>query len=350
MLFSVIVPIYNVEKYLCRCIDSVLGQTFTDYELILVDDGSPDVCPDICDRYSEKITNAEIRVIHKKNGGLVSARCAGIRAAEGAYVVCLDADDALLPDALENAAGILRETNADIVSFSYVKTDESGRRTEKCDDILREGEYGRAEIESEVFPKLILDREMHHAFYFLWGRAIRRTLIEKHQLAVDEKISLGEDICCLAPCFLNAERVYVSRKAAYLYTVRKTSISNVFGMERFEQIERTAASLHASLDGANGGFSEQISRYSFFMCLALLASAAENGCFGCVGEAKRFILASPLYGEIKKARFDRISPKSKATHILLKAGAVRTAFLLLYACGVMKRAVLKLRGIGGNER
>ena len=105
MVFSVIVPIYNIEKYLTRCIDSVLAQTFSDYELILVDDGSPDNCPVICDEYAAK--DARIKVIHKQNGGLVSARQAGIRIACGDYVFHLDGDDAILPDALESAYEII---------------------------------------------------------------------------------------------------------------------------------------------------------------------------------------------------------------------------------------------------
>ena len=105
MLFSIIVPIYNIEKYLSRCIDSVLAQSFSDYELILVDDGSPDNCPAICDEYAKK--DSRIKVIHKKNGGLVSARQAGIVEAIGDYVFHLDGDDAICPDALESAYEII---------------------------------------------------------------------------------------------------------------------------------------------------------------------------------------------------------------------------------------------------
>ena len=117
MLFSVIVPIYKIEKYLPRCIDSVLAQSFDDYELILVDDGSPDHCPEICDAYAQK--DARIKVIHKLNGGLVSARQAGITQAVGDYVFHLDGDDAICDDALESAYQIIREMHPDIVSFSY---------------------------------------------------------------------------------------------------------------------------------------------------------------------------------------------------------------------------------------
>ena len=91
MFFSVIVPVYKVEKYLPNAIESVLNQTFSDFELILVDDGSPDRCPEICDNYKEK--DSRIKVVHKPNGGLASARRAGIKLAEGDYVLNLDSDD-----------------------------------------------------------------------------------------------------------------------------------------------------------------------------------------------------------------------------------------------------------------
>ena len=120
MLFSVIVPIYNIEKYIRRCIDSVLLQSFADFELILVDDGSPDMCGAICDEYAKK--DERIKVIHKENGGLVTARQAGIKVAGGDYIFHLDGDDAILPDALESAYKIICDTGADIVSpiFSLI--------------------------------------------------------------------------------------------------------------------------------------------------------------------------------------------------------------------------------------
>ena len=152
MLFSVIVPIYNIEKYLRRCIDSVLAQSFTDYELILVDDGSPDNCKNICDEYAAK--DARIKVIHKENGGLVSARQAGISMASGDYVFHLDGDDAILPDALESAYKIICDTNADIVSFSY-KTCVDGKIGDVVDDLIEEGLYNKADMEEKLYPNLL---------------------------------------------------------------------------------------------------------------------------------------------------------------------------------------------------
>ena len=91
MLFSIIVPVYKVEDYIEKCIDSILLQSYTDFELILIDDGSPDKCPLICDQYKER--DSRVKVIHKQNGGLSSARNAGLKVAKGEYILFLDSDD-----------------------------------------------------------------------------------------------------------------------------------------------------------------------------------------------------------------------------------------------------------------
>ena len=217
MFFSVIVPVYKVEKYLSGCIESVLNQTFSDFELILVDDGSPDSCPEICDRYKDK--DNRIKVVHKPNGGLASARRAGIKVAEGDYVFNLDSDDLIENDTLECAYKIINDTGCEIVSFSY-KWVKNGYTVRTTDDCLDEGLYNKNDIEKHIYPKLLMDKNMNHISYYLSGKAVKRELLTPHQLNVSEKISLGEDLCCVVPCYLNAESVYISKKTAYLYTVR----------------------------------------------------------------------------------------------------------------------------------
>ena len=209
MLFSVIVPIYNIEKYIRKCIDSVLVQSFADYELILVDDGSPDKCGEICDEYAKK--DSRIKVIHKENGGLVSARQAGIKVAGGEYVIHLDGDDALLPEALKNASEIISKTDADIVTFAYNCLIEDTISDIKY-ELVPEGLYNKEQIKEHIYPHLLSDKNMEHILYFLWGKAIKRTLATKHQLKVNPAISLGEDLSCIVPCYLEAEKVYVESK------------------------------------------------------------------------------------------------------------------------------------------
>lgn len=125
---SVIVPVYKVEKYLDRCVKSVLDQTFTDFELILVDDGSPDRCPALCDEWAAK--DSRIRVIHKKNGGLSDARNAGIDAARGEYLFFADSDDYLHRCVLEALYGGLRSLGVQICACDYVLTDGEPLPTE----------------------------------------------------------------------------------------------------------------------------------------------------------------------------------------------------------------------------
>jgi len=338
MLFSVIVPIYKIEKYLRRCIDSVLCQTFTDFELILVDDGSPDGCPAICDEYATK--DDRIKVIHKENGGLVSARQAGIKIASGDYVFNLDGDDAVKIDALESCAAIINETDADIVSFSYTVF-RNGKCENEVHDIPSEGLYNRAEMEKYIFPTLLCDRNMKYNFYFVWGRAVRRSLILPNQLHVSTKISHGEDVSCIIPCFLQAQKVYVSKKSIYFYTVRDDSLSTDVKTSQIPQIASTIESLRSSVAPKPWDFDEQIARYSCFMCFAIMAAAAERGQFESLDEIETYITNSIHKKEIEAASFDSLSPKSRIVVGLMKKGKIKSAFRFLHLCGVLKKIIRK---------
>lgn len=127
---SIIVPVYKVEKYLNKCIDSVLCQTFTDFELILVDDGSPDNCPKICDEYAKK--DKRVVVLHKENGGLSDARNKGIDIARGEYIAFIDSDDFVAPDTYEHAYSLIKEHNAEMVIFDAIILNE-GQNVEFTD-------------------------------------------------------------------------------------------------------------------------------------------------------------------------------------------------------------------------
>jgi len=134
--FSIIVPVYNVEQYLRCCLDSVLSQTFINIECILVDDGSPDDCPAICDEYARK--DSRFKVIHKENGGLSDARNVGIRAAIGDYIVLLDSDDLFVDNmALENLCRAIEETKADVI-FSSCLTVSTSETVTSSDDFKKE--------------------------------------------------------------------------------------------------------------------------------------------------------------------------------------------------------------------
>ncbi|MBQ7096662.1 MAG: glycosyltransferase family 2 protein [Clostridia bacterium] len=327
-----------MEKYLTNCIESVLNQTFSDFELILVDDGSPDRCPEICDSYKAK--DNRIKVVHKPNGGLASARRAGIKEASGDYVFNLDSDDLIENDTLECAYEIIRDTGCEIVSFSY-KWVKGGRTVDVTNDGLDEGLYAEKDIEKSIYPRLLMDKNMNHISYYLSGKAVKRELLTPHQLGVNEKISLGEDLCCTVPCYLNAKSVYLSKKEAYLYTVREDSLSKGFNTKQIYLVEDIINEIHRMDMKKVVDFDEQLCRYSCFMCFTILAAAAEGGHFKSIKEIKASITNSVHNKKIQCAEFENISVKSRITVFLMKRKCYRTAFCFLNLCKLIKTVLRK---------
>ena len=338
MFFSVIVPVYKVEEYLVGCIESVLNQTFSDFELILVDDGSPDKCPEICDNYQEK--DSRIKVVHKQNGGLASARRAGIKVAEGEYVFNLDSDDLIEKDTLECAYNIIKENGCEIVSFAY-RWVKNGQTVKITEDGLDEGFYDEEDIKKHIYPRLLMDKNMNHVSYYLSGKVIKREFLTPLQLAVSEKISLGEDLCCVVPCYLNAKSVYISKKLAYLYTIRVDSMSKGFNTNQIYLVEAVIKEISKNDTAKVVDYNEQLCRYACFMCFAILASAAEGNHFESIKAIKNNIKNSVHHEKIKCAKFDKISLKSKISIFLMKNNCYKAAFGFLNFCKIIKTVLKK---------
>ena len=227
MLFSVIVPIYRVEKYLEECIQSVLTQDFLDYELILVDDGSPDGCPEIVDRYAQ--TDSRIRVIHKQNEGLTRARNSGLLVAGGDYVVNLDGDDRLMPHMLARVAETLQKTHADVCLFGYAD-EENGKLTPKLPDFPA-GVY-EGERKSILYQRMIYDdRKPFFTFGLVpsvWTRVVRRELFSDVRFRIHPLLYLGEDFATTLPIMLRAERIVCLAESLYAYRILPGSASHKF--------------------------------------------------------------------------------------------------------------------------
>lgn len=223
---SIVVPIYNVEEYLKRCIESIIEQTYKNLEIILVDDGSTDCCPEICDYYS-KVDN-RIQVIHKKNGGLVSARKAGTAVAKGDYILNIDGDDWIEKDRVEVLVveGI-NSAKSDMIYLSGYKKDY--RNSSICieSDIPIKTFY-EDEIRKQIFPLLMDVNEGFHTKVksILVAWAVRRELLQEKQKLVDDRISMGEDIICIWFCLLSARSVTFVKQDGYHYVQRSSSLSH----------------------------------------------------------------------------------------------------------------------------
>lgn len=206
---SVIIPIYNVESYLRCCLNSILAQTFTEWELILVDDGSKDTCGSICDEYATK--DGRIRVIHKPNGGLTSARNAGLAMASGEWVMYLDGDDWIEPEMLELLLQKGEDTGADIVMgdflFAYPDRDVPYRLPD-WDDCKTTS----------------LNRYITSVWTCVWGGIHRRSLYEEHQLQSPQGVTYCEDFHLIVRLCYFARKVVNVHRPFYHYRQQEGSV------------------------------------------------------------------------------------------------------------------------------
>ena len=219
---SIIIPMYNVEKYLRRCLDSVLNQTFSDWQAICVDDGSPDNSGKIAEEYAAQ--DSRFVVVHKENGGLVSARKAGLSIAKGEYISNIDSDDWIEPDAYEHMYNIICDYHPDMICYSFFK--DYGDLVENRLEWLDEGIYTNDDITNH-FKVMVDDRPFYSPIMnaSLCTKIIKRDLLSDFQLQVDNRIVNGEDDAVTLPLIIRANSIYVCKKAFYHYCVRKTSVS-----------------------------------------------------------------------------------------------------------------------------
>ena len=212
---SVIVPVYRVEKYLPACIDSILNQTFTDFELILVDDGSPDRCPEICDEVARR--DARVRVIHQANAGLSAARNAGIEAAHGAWLSFVDSDDYIAPHFCEKLYQTAQRTNADCVMCSVQNVDESGKLIDSA--LMRVAD--EVKTGQEVLQKI--GRDDVTPYLTAWNKLYRRKLFNTLRYPAGRQ---NEDVFVFAELFCQVQRAVCVAEPLYFYRKRIGSIMN----------------------------------------------------------------------------------------------------------------------------
>lgn len=223
IMLSVIIPVYNVEKYLARCVDSVLSQTFSDFEVILVDDGSPDKSPEICDEYVRK--DSRVKVIHKKNGGLSSARNAGLEICKGEYIFFIDSDDYL--------------TDKNVV-FDFMNKAKS----ENSDFVYSLMNHASDTKVSEIkcCKRFISDNKLFFLsnpyFFSAWNKVYKRTLLQFIHFVPGR---VNEDVDVIPLVFCNAKKVSRLDRATYNYYQNPFSITRCsFSEKRFDMFKSVA--------------------------------------------------------------------------------------------------------------
>lgn len=238
-LVSIIIPVYKVEAFLSRCVESALSQTYKDIEIILVDDGSPDKCPQICDEYAKKYP--QIKVVHKQNGGLSSARNAGMKVATGEYILFIDSDDWIDPETVMELVTIAEREKVDFVrsraKYANWPNHEDGT---VCDfgneTMMHTGRYSREMIEKEILPICIATPQITFGpIVSAWATFYRRALLSNNNIEFYEDVKYSEDCIFNARVLMACDSFYyLSEPQYYNYYFNDTSITKSYRADRWE--------------------------------------------------------------------------------------------------------------------
>ncbi len=214
---SIIVPVYNAEKTIGRCVDSILSQQYTDFELLLVDDGSTDSSGAICDSYT--LADSRVQVIHKENTGVSDTRNIGISRAAGVYLQFLDSDDWITPDATKLLVETARDHDCDLVISDFYRV--VGERVSRKGDIDEDRVLTREEYAAHMM-------EQPADFYYgvLWNKLYRRDIVESHRLRMDPELSWCEDFMFNLEYIRHAQRFYALQVPIYYYVKTKGSLAS----------------------------------------------------------------------------------------------------------------------------
>lgn len=231
---SIIVPVYNAEKYLNKCVDSLRNQTYQNLEILLVNDGSKDASGKLCDAYAKE--DARIKAVHKENGGLISAWKKGVAESTGEYLSFVDSDDWVDLVMIEEMAEHLTGNEKEIVASDYVIERDNGSN-EYVWQQLPFGEYLREDIEKKVIPNL-LGKESRYVAMSRCMKLISRGLIEENQKYCNPEVLVGEDTTIMLPSLIDCNRIFVmDHKAYYHYLYVQESMVHKYNVSLEQNIE-----------------------------------------------------------------------------------------------------------------
>ena len=221
-LVSIIIPIYNSEAFLDKCIQSAQSQSYKNIEIVLVNDGSIDSSKEICDSYA--LIDSRIKVIHKNNGGLVSSRKTGLKASTGEYILYIDGDDWIEPTLIENCIAQVLEHGAEVVVSSHIVNLEG--REDILMNSLPPGVYDKDKLKSIVYPKMLYTGKFSQfgIFSYSWGKLYQKEILLENQLKVTEDVTIGEDTLCLYPTLLDTNVLVILDQPGYHYRQRADSL------------------------------------------------------------------------------------------------------------------------------
>ncbi len=233
---SIIVPIYNAEKYLRTCLTSILNQSYSQFELILVDDGSEDLSGKICDEFVQM--DNRVKVIHKKNEGLICARITGIRAASYEWIAFVDADDWVEENFLSCLTDLMDKEEAELVATGCIAETTYG--TNYIPNKIKPGIYEGKNLKDEFIPKMFYYAGVFQfgLLPYMWNKLFQKKFLESCYTAIDTRIYDGEDVAVVYPYLLHVKKIVVTNDYLYHYRIHDTSMTYKKGERFYENISR----------------------------------------------------------------------------------------------------------------
>lgn len=346
---SIVVPIYNVEKYLSKCVESIINSSYSNIEVILVDDGSLDQCGQICDELAAQ--DGRIKVIHKENGGLVSARKAGAKIATGEYLTFVDGDDWVAPDWYKKAIRDIKKSDADIyISGLYEYRDG---KTKEVVNELETGLYIKDEKWEDIFTAVLCDERMRRACIpGIVVKILKTELFQKNMKDVDNSIRNSEDVLFSIVCMKNASSIQINNECiGYFYRIIEESMSHCYDEKYWEYIEAYNRNINKVLENCS---SEKIKKRvisdRIYMILRYIDKELfynkERFFYQKIKNLKRILEENATLKDALRAQKVRkleISFKGKIVIILLR-------YKLLYLLYFLKCLGRKVRGENNKTR
>ena len=295
-MISIIVPVYKSEKYLSRCVQSILDQTYSDLELILVNDGSPDCSGRLCNAWAEK--DHRVRVIHKENGGVSTARNAGLDAATGKYIAFVDSDDWIEPDMYQKMIAIAEQHGCDVVMCDCVK--DFSDHSEVYSHDIRSGFYSAQQLIEEYYPHLLMMENIEYPATISSCTILWRSTLNTANQRYTPGVRFSEDLLFGAKLLRKARSFYYMKgDALYHYVMNADSASHTYVTDKWQDYQLLYRNIITDFKHDKAfDFSEQIDKCLLFFLYNTLGEIYETSLSG--REKRRRILTILRTSEVRE--------------------------------------------------